>query len=210
MAASANLFYRLRISMRCRAAAGRPEDIPGSGAAFPRHGSRPGKRIRLVSGEALSLLAYRWPGNVRRERGVRAVVLADGDSVGVSEFHSVAQLAGANGQSHDAPALAAGGVPCPDVAMIEIRPGPAPDLWGFAISTPTGTLALLWSGRSPSLGGRAEVMRAISLSRADVGGRRQFADRALDPLPEAKGVSTSRRSGLRYPLPFERPAKVSR
>ena len=35
-------------------------------------------------------------------------------------------------------------MPCPDVAMIEIRPGLAPDFAGIhAISTPTGTLALL-------------------------------------------------------------------
>jgi DNA-binding NtrC family response regulator len=126
----------------------RPEDIPDLMRHFlARIAAEEGKRIRLVSSEALSLLgAYRWPGNVRQlENAVfRAVVLADGDSVGVSEFPQiVAQLTGANGHSHDAPALAAG-APCPDAAMIEIRPGLAPDFAGIhAISTPTGTLALL-------------------------------------------------------------------
>jgi DNA-binding NtrC family response regulator len=146
-----DLFYRLHVfPIAVPPLRARPEDIPDLVRHFlARIAAEEGKRIRLVSSEALSLLgAYRWPGNVRQlENAVfRAVVLADGDSVGVSEFPQiVAQLTGAAGESHDAPALAAGApMPCPDVAMIEIRPGLAPDFAGIhAISTPTGTLALL-------------------------------------------------------------------
>src|SRR5471030_1060403 len=127
-----DLFYRLHVfPISVPPLRARPEDIPDLMRHFlARIAAEEGKRIRLVSSEALSLLsAYRWPGNVRQlENAVfRAVVLADGDSVGVSEFPQiVAQLTGANGHSHDAPALAAG-APCPEVAMIEIRPGLAPD-----------------------------------------------------------------------------------
>ena len=49
--------------------------------------------MRRVSAEALELLAaYRWPGNVRQlENAVfRAVVLAEGDEVGVAEFPQIA------------------------------------------------------------------------------------------------------------------------
>ncbi|MEN3374735.1 MAG: hypothetical protein V7604_90, partial [Hyphomicrobiales bacterium] len=52
-----------------------------------------GKRIRAVTGEALSLLnAHPWPGNVRQlENAVfRAVVLAEGDEVGAAEFPQLA------------------------------------------------------------------------------------------------------------------------
>ena len=52
-----------------------------------------GKRVRAISGEALALLGrHRWPGNVRQlENAVfRAVVLAEGDSIGVDEFPQIA------------------------------------------------------------------------------------------------------------------------
>ena len=147
-----DLFYRLHVyPISVPPLRARPEDIPDLVRHFlARIAAEEGKRIRLVSSEALSLLgAYRWPGNVRQlENAVfRAVVLADGDSVGVSEFPQiVAQLTSVDGQSHDAPALAAGApMPGHDVSpMIEVRSGLATDFAGIhAISTPTGTLALL-------------------------------------------------------------------
>ena len=52
-----------------------------------------GKRVRGISAQAMALLAaYRWPGNVRQlENAVfRAVVLADGDEIGVDEFPQIA------------------------------------------------------------------------------------------------------------------------
>src|SRR5262249_12221528 len=56
-----------------------------------------GKRIRAITPDALRLLcAYAWPGNVRQlENAVfRAVVLAEGDEIGVGEFPQIeAQLA---------------------------------------------------------------------------------------------------------------------
>ncbi len=75
----------------------RPEDIPELARHFlARFAAEEGKRIRRLDGDALALLsAYRWPGNVRQlENAVfRAVVLADGDEVGVADFPQIAALA---------------------------------------------------------------------------------------------------------------------
>ena len=89
-----DLFYRLHVfPITVPPLRQRPGDIP----ALTRHflalfAAEEGKRIRLVTPEALQLLsAFRWPGNIRQlENAVfRAVVLAEGDSVGVDEFPQV-------------------------------------------------------------------------------------------------------------------------
>jgi len=88
------LFYRLHVfPITVPPLRGRPADIP----ALARHflalfAAEEGKRIRQITPEALQLLSsYRWPGNIRQlENAVfRAVVLAEGDSIGVSEFPQV-------------------------------------------------------------------------------------------------------------------------
>jgi DNA-binding NtrC family response regulator len=72
----------------------RVEDIPELTRHFlARIAAEEGKRVRAISGEALALLAaYRWPGNVRQLENTifRAVVLADGEEVGINEFPQVA------------------------------------------------------------------------------------------------------------------------
>ena len=90
-----DLFYRLHVfpisvpPLRQRA-----EDIPELARHFlARIGAEEGKRLRAIQPEALALLgAFRWPGNVRQlENAIfRAVVLADGEEVGVNEFPQVA------------------------------------------------------------------------------------------------------------------------
>jgi DNA-binding NtrC family response regulator len=90
-----DLFYRLHVfPISVPALATRPEDIPDLVRHFlARFAAEEGKKIRAVTPEALGLLrAYRWPGNVRQlENAVfRAVVLADGDEVGVPEFPQIA------------------------------------------------------------------------------------------------------------------------
>jgi DNA-binding NtrC family response regulator len=71
----------------------RTEDIPELTRHFlARIAVEEGKRVRAISGEALALLsAYRWPGNVRQLENTifRAVVLADGEEVGINEFPQV-------------------------------------------------------------------------------------------------------------------------
>jgi DNA-binding NtrC family response regulator len=95
-----DLFYRLHVypiavpPLRQRA-----EDIPELARHFlARIAAEEGKRVRTLSAQALALLAaFRWPGNVRQlENAVfRAVVLAEGEEIGVNEFPQVAVQIGA-------------------------------------------------------------------------------------------------------------------
>jgi DNA-binding NtrC family response regulator len=93
-----DLFYRLHVfpitvpPLRERGA-----DIPALARHFlARFAAEEGKRIRVIAPEALRLLAaYAWPGNIRQLENTlfRAVVLAEGDSVGVAEFPQIAAQA---------------------------------------------------------------------------------------------------------------------
>jgi DNA-binding NtrC family response regulator len=93
-----DLFYRLHVfPITVPPLRARPNDIP----ALARHflalfAAEEGKRIRYITPDALGLLtAFPWPGNIRQlENAVfRAVVLAEGDGVGVAEFPQItAQL----------------------------------------------------------------------------------------------------------------------
>ena len=90
-----DLFYRLHVfPITVPPLRERPADIP----ALARHflallAAEEGKRIRLITPEALRLLtAFQWPGNVRQlENAVfRAVVLAEADTIGIAEFPHIA------------------------------------------------------------------------------------------------------------------------
>ena len=97
-----DLFYRLHVfPIGVPPLRQRPEDIPELTRHFlARIAAEEGKRVRAITGEALALLAaYRWPGNVRQLENTifRAVVLADGEEVGVNEFPQVAAQLEAQG-----------------------------------------------------------------------------------------------------------------
>jgi DNA-binding NtrC family response regulator len=90
-----DLFYRLHVfPITVPPLRQRPADIP----ALARHflallAAEEGKRIRLITPEALRLLTtFHWPGNIRQlENAVfRAVVLAEGDTIGMAEFPQIA------------------------------------------------------------------------------------------------------------------------
>ena len=90
-----DLFYRLHVfPIAIPPLRERREDIPDLIRHFlARFCAEEGKRIHLLSAEALTLLhRYRWPGNVRQlENAIfRAVVLADGDTLDVAEFPQIA------------------------------------------------------------------------------------------------------------------------
>ena len=94
-----DLFYRLHVfPIAVPTLAERPEDIPELTRHFlVRFAAEEGKRMSRVSGEAMALLTgHRWPGNVRQlENAVfRAVVLAEGDEVGIAEFPQIAAQIG--------------------------------------------------------------------------------------------------------------------
>jgi DNA-binding NtrC family response regulator len=110
-----DLFYRLHVfPVSVPPLRRRPEDIGVLARYFlTRIAAEEGKRPRSFSGEALTrLAAHPWPGNVRQlENAVfRAVVLADGDEIGVREFpHLTTPVAGEMGETiiEHAPAMAA-------------------------------------------------------------------------------------------------------
>jgi len=90
-----DLFYRLHVfPVTVPPLRERPEDIPELVRHFlVRFAAEEGKRIRAVTADALHLLnTHPWPGNVRQlENAVfRAVVLADGDEIGVGELPQLA------------------------------------------------------------------------------------------------------------------------
>src|SRR6187431_2375278 len=90
-----DLFYRLHVfPITVPPLRDRPEDIPELVRHFlARIAAEEGKRVRAVSAEALALLGqHRWPGNVRQLENTvfRAVVLAEGDCIGVNEFPQIA------------------------------------------------------------------------------------------------------------------------
>src|SRR3989441_3714271 len=94
-----DLFYRLHVfPILVPPLREHPEDIPDLVRHFlARFSVEEGKRVRAVSAAAMSLLCTQaWPGNVRQlENAVfRAVVLAEGDEIGVSEFPQLAAQSG--------------------------------------------------------------------------------------------------------------------
>ncbi|MHB2165486.1 sigma-54-dependent transcriptional regulator [Alsobacter sp. R-9] len=90
-----DLFYRLNVfPITIPPLRSRREDIADIASRFAaRFATEEGKRIRGISAEAMALLAsYAWPGNVRQLENTvfRAVVLCDGDELGVAEFPQIA------------------------------------------------------------------------------------------------------------------------
>src|SRR5688500_5106592 len=119
-----DLFYRLHVfPITVPALAERPEDIPELARHFlARFAAEEGKRIRRLDGDALALLSsYRWPGNVRQlENAVfRAVVLADGDEVGVADFPQIAALA--QRQPATSPEMTSPSVASPAIAPLPME-----------------------------------------------------------------------------------------
>ncbi len=93
-----DLFYRLHVfPITVPPLRDRLSDIPALARHFlARFGAEEGKRIRLISAEAMQALsAFRWPGNIRQLENTlfRAVVLAEGDTIGLADIPQIeAQL----------------------------------------------------------------------------------------------------------------------
>src|SRR5262245_12117746 len=90
-----DLFYRLHVfPLSVPPLRSRREDIPALARHFlTRIAAEEGKRVSALSAEALALLgACHWPGNVRQLENTifRAVVLADGEEIGIDEFPQIA------------------------------------------------------------------------------------------------------------------------
>jgi DNA-binding NtrC family response regulator len=148
-----DLFYRLHVfPIAVPTLAERPEDIPELTRHFlVRFAAEEGKRMSRVSGEAMALLAkHRWPGNVRQlENAVfRAVVLAEGDEVGVAEFPQIAaQVGGQIGAYPQVPLTAspdlASEAEAAPIAPLMLDPVAAGHPATALAAAPTAALALL-------------------------------------------------------------------
>jgi DNA-binding NtrC family response regulator len=89
-----DLFYRLQVfPLSVPPLRARREDIPDLTRHFlARMAAEEGKRIPTVSADGMALLAaYQWPGNVRQLENTvfRALVLADGEEIGIKEFPQI-------------------------------------------------------------------------------------------------------------------------
>jgi DNA-binding NtrC family response regulator len=160
-----DLFYRLHVfPITVPPLRERPEDIPDLVRHFlVRFNAEEGKRIRVVAADAMALLAHcSWPGNVRQlENAIfRAVVLAEGDEIGVDEF----------------PQLAAQAVRAPLPPASEPAPAPEPEaeaplmLEPAAPIGPAGPVApsLQPQGTGLALLGPAGEVRSLADIEADV------------------------------------------
>jgi DNA-binding NtrC family response regulator len=142
-----DLFYRLHVfPITVPPLRERPEDIPDLTRHFlARFCAEEGKRIHLVSADALALLRnHPWPGNVRQlENSVfRAVVLAESDSIGVHEFPQIAiQVPGYLHSVLETPAAAA-----PPLAGDMVSFAGAPPAWAEAASNDDASTALPMCG----------------------------------------------------------------
>jgi DNA-binding NtrC family response regulator len=93
-----DLFYRLHVfPITVPPLRERPEDVADLVRHFlVRFNAEEGKRIRVVAADAMALLGRcSWPGNVRQlENAIfRAVVLAEGDEIGLDELPQLAAQA---------------------------------------------------------------------------------------------------------------------
>ncbi len=123
-----DLYYRLNVfpisipTLRTRRI-----DIADLARRFTaRFAAEEGKRLRGLSAEAVALLeSYEWPGNIRQlENAIfRAVVLADGDELTVTEFPQIAaQVKGFEVRIPAAPAaLMKPSRPEREVVRVEVR-----------------------------------------------------------------------------------------
>jgi DNA-binding NtrC family response regulator len=148
-----DLFYRLHVfPVSIPPLRKRPEDIPELVRHFlARIAAEQGKRLRALDGTTMAqLAAFRWPGNVRQLENTvfRAVVLAEGDSIGLDEFPQIAaqslspNLPGTASASRSFPELpvAANAPTMVEVPpLIDFGPGDAPASAPFT----EGTLSLL-------------------------------------------------------------------
>ncbi|MGO4170986.1 sigma-54-dependent transcriptional regulator [Bosea sp. TAF32] len=133
-----DLYYRLNVfPITLPPLRQRREDIADLARGFlARFAAEEGRKLSGITSEAVALISsYDWPGNVRQlENAVfRAVVLADGDELGVSEFPQIAaQMEGYDVSIPPAPApIARGeaqGEPPPRIIQMPVRDPNALDL----------------------------------------------------------------------------------
>jgi DNA-binding NtrC family response regulator len=200
-----DLFYRLHVfPITVPPLRERPADIPALTRHFlARFAAEEAKRIRLITPEALRMLAaFHWPGNIRQLENTlfRAVVLAEGDTIGLAEFPQVSAQVSAPVEHGGTPDHA--GEPLvPDFDQPVELPAPFADHPGAAAAPPAApadALALLDAAGEvrPLEELEAELIRyAITHYRgqmSEVARRLQIGRSTLYRKLEALGLNTER------------------
>jgi DNA-binding NtrC family response regulator len=138
-----DLFYRLHVlPLTIPPLRSRREDIPHLLRHFlARFGAEESRTITGIRGEAMAYLAQlEWPGNIRQlENAVyRAVVMSDGDQLGLSDFPSIPVHPPVAPEMHSEPLIVSPAIPSAPTMVsgneIPIAPLPA-----------NGTLSMLTS-----------------------------------------------------------------
>ena len=192
-----DLFYRLHVfPISVPPLRQRPEDIPELARHFlTRIAAEEGKRVRSLQAQALRLLAaYRWPGNVRQlENAIfRAVVLTDGEELGVNEFPQIAAQV-----SDDALAVSPPTQPAAPRRRLRTHATRTRSRGGVNHSTAVAAADRQQrrGARTRGYRERSDPLRHRALSRTDVGSRAPSANWPLDALSQAGRVRARRRGG---------------
>jgi DNA-binding NtrC family response regulator len=219
-----DLFYRLHVfPITVPPLRDRPADIPALCRHFlARFAAEEGKRIRLITPEALRMLAaFPWPGNIRQLENTlfRAVVLAEGDTIGLAEFPQISALVAFQGPDHAGMPNHAGEPLVPDFDQPVALPDPFADhpaASAMAPPAPADALALLdASGEVRPLEElEAELIRyAITHYRgqmSEVARRLQIGRSTLYRKLEALGLNTEREEADSEGVAAERqPLKIA-
>jgi DNA-binding NtrC family response regulator len=201
-----DLFYRLHVfPITVPPLRERPADIPALTRHFlARFAAEERKRIRLITPEALrTLAAFHWPGNIRQLENTlfRAVVLAEGDTIGLAEFPQISAQVAVQGPDHGVMPDHAGEPLVPDFDQPIALPDPFADHPG-ALAAPTpaaaDALALLDAAGEvrPLEELEAELIRyAVTHYRgqmSEVARRLQIGRSTLYRKLEALGLNTER------------------
>jgi len=140
-----DLFYRLHVlPLTIPPLRARREDIPHLLRHFlARFGAEENRTITGITGEAMAhLCQLDWPGNIRQlENAVyRAVVMSDGDQLGVSDFPFVQAQAPAISDAHSEPLIISPAIQpsAPAVSGNDIPMSPLPTNGSLSMLTASG------------------------------------------------------------------------
>ena len=191
-----DLFYRLHVlPLTILPLRMRREDIPHLVRHFlARFCAEENRHISGISGEAMAHLSQlEWPGNIRQlENAIyRAVVMGEGDQLGLSDFPQAASLSSPSmSEAHGEPLIVGPGFHATVPAMVsgnEIPIAPLPSAGTLAMLTNAGEIRPLEELESEIIrfaishyrGQMSEVARRLKIGRSTL--YRKLDEAAADP-----------------------------
>jgi DNA-binding NtrC family response regulator len=177
-----DLFYRLHVlPLTIPPLRTRREDIPHLLRHFlARFGAEENRTITGISGEAMAHLAQLdWPGNIRQLENTvyRAVVMSDGDQLGLSDFPTAQAHAPALADLHSEPLIVSPAIQPSAASMVsgnEIPISPLPANGSLSMLTAAGEVRPLEEMESEIIrfaiahyrGQMSEVARRLKIGRS--------------------------------------------